>query len=220
MCKPILSLVGLVLWIFTLVYIFKIYGETKVDIFQNQFNPGEKEKFFTPLSQNPEQLLNIEPQCKNYQEQIMNPNTKKLGDVFHLNTASVHRKAFYYIIITITFIVICVMFIILMVLIAISSANSSLRTIASLILLILSLVSMVVIILSLINFIALFYSYYSGDTTTYYEFLRCKNVNYEGFSRYRIVEILKSDFRTFVQIIIFNMILSFVQECFKDGNNQ
>ena len=219
MCKPILSLVGLILWIFTLVYIFKIYGETKVDVFQHQFNPGEKEKFFIDSTQNPALLINVEPQCENYQEQIMNPNTKKLGDVFYLNTESVHRKAFYYIIITITLIVISVMFLILMVLITISSENSSLRTIASFILLIISLVTMVVIFLAIINFIALFYSYYSGDTTTYYEFLRCKNVNYEGFSRYRIVEILKSDFRTFVQIIIFNTTLSFIQEFFKEGNN-
>ena len=220
MCKQILTFVGIILWILTLVYLFKVYGETKVDLFQQPFETGEKEKFFIDSTQNPDQLPNVNAQCKDYQAQIMNPNTKKLGDVFILNTESVHRGVFYYLIITITFIIILVMFLILFIVIALSPESSSLRTIASFILLIISLFSMILLILSIINFILLLYSYYSGDTTTYYEFLRCKNVNYEGFHRYRIVEILKSDFRTFIQIIVFNFIINFIKEFKKEVNNQ
>ena len=61
-------------------------------------------------------------------------------------------------------------------------------------------------------FIFLLISYYTGDTITYYDFLSCRNVNYNGFNRYRNIEYLKYDFKKFMIFQILNIILNFVEQ--------
>ena len=61
-------------------------------------------------------------------------------------------------------------------------------------------------------FIFLLISYYTGDTITYYDFLSCRNVNYNGFNRYRNIEYLKYDFKKFMIFQILNIILNFAEQ--------
>ena len=83
MCKTILSAIGFVTAILTITYIFRVYHDTAVDIFQLEFRIGEKEKFFIDPTINPYEILKEDVKCKRYESLIMDPKTKKLGDVFH-----------------------------------------------------------------------------------------------------------------------------------------
>ena len=49
------------------------------------FNPGEKENFFIDPQQNQNQFLVYDKRCQLYEQKIMNPNVKRLGDIFDFN---------------------------------------------------------------------------------------------------------------------------------------
>ena len=72
--------------------------------------------------------------------------------------------------------------------------------------------------LGFIYFLVIIYDFYSGDTNAYISFLECKNVNYSGFSRYRIVEEFKIDFKRFMIYNVLNMVFGFFINK-KDNNN-
>ena len=67
-------------------------------------------------------------------------------------------------------------------------------------------------ILNINFFIHMVYSFYSGDISTYHEFLLCKNVNIKQFDKYKNVENLLYDFNDYlfwqVLYVIFLFILS------------
>ena len=93
MCKAILNLIGFVTAILTIIYLFRVYHDTEIDIFQKEFQIGEKEKFFIDPTVNPYQILKEDLKCKSYESLIMDPKTKKLGDVFYLNFDAINYRA-------------------------------------------------------------------------------------------------------------------------------
>ena len=54
--------------------------------------------------------------------------------------------------------------------------------------------------------------YYYFFNCSYRRFLSCRNVNYNGFNRYRNIEYLKGDFKKFMIFQILNIILNFVEQ--------
>ena len=97
--------IGLFLTILSFIYAFifliYVYHDTIIDIFQEPLNPGEKEQFFIDPALNPNKTLKYDRQCQMYQDLIMKPSTKKLGDVFKLNYEPIHNNSYYIIIINI-----------------------------------------------------------------------------------------------------------------------
>ena len=91
MLKKISSLFGLIISISTLVYLFKINADTKIDAFQQPFKPGEKDKFFTFYTNITS--ADIGMNCELYGEAILNSKVNKLGDVFYLNIENIHTKS-------------------------------------------------------------------------------------------------------------------------------
>ena len=206
MCKSILHLVNVIATITAFVYLIKIYYDTKIDVFQQKIVVGEKENYFIDPAQNPNQLLKYEPQCQIYEKKIMEPNTQKLGDVFKLNMGIVHTRIAIILFINISILIFLLIFILAIVLIKLIP---TIGTIFGIFILVFSIVMYIAMIVSNIIFILLIYSYYSGDTNTYNNFLSCKNVNYDGFSRYRIVEKFRYDFKYFMIFNIISLILNF-----------
>ena len=88
-CLSILC--GLFISIGALVYLIKIRSDTKVDTFQQPFQPGQKDKLFTFYSNITS--ANIGIKCELYERAILNPKVKKLGDVFYLNIESIHTRS-------------------------------------------------------------------------------------------------------------------------------
>ena len=91
MANKFLSVFGLGLSIATLVYLFNIRSDTQIDTFQQPFQPGQKDKLFTFFSNITSADIGIK--CELYEEAILSPKVKKLGDVFYLNIESIHTKS-------------------------------------------------------------------------------------------------------------------------------
>ena len=215
MCKCLISTLGFIVSLLALYYLILVYRDTKIDVFQKPIEPGEKEKYFIDPALNPDQMLKYDQQCQAYQDIIMNPNTKKLGDVFNLNVEAVHNNSFY--IIFINLFVIFFYAFIFIALIFLALASNSMACFA-IIVVILSLAAFIIMIIGFIYFFVIIHNFYSGDTNAYISFLDCKNVNYSGFGKYRIVEEFKSDFKWFMIYYTFSMIFSFFTNK-KDNNN-
>ena len=70
-------------------------------------------------------------------------------------------------------------------------------------------------IILIISGIIIFYSiiflfdnyHYKGDNKAYIKFLSCRNVNYEGFHRYKTIELLKSYFWKYELFYFFNWVV-------------
>ena len=63
-----------------------------------------------------------------------------------------------------------------------------------------------IILFEFITFISIVYNFFSGDINNFIKFLSCKNVNYDGFDRFRIVEEIKSDFIMYFILKIIHII--------------
>ena len=217
MCKSCSSLIGFISTIVAFIYLIKVYGDTKIDVFQQPIHPGEKEKYFIDPASNPDQLLKYDRQCQVYQDVIMNPNTKKLGDVFTLNTESIHNQSFYIIFLDVFLLLFYVFFFIAIIFYIVVPQSA---TCLGVTLVIFGFINLIIMFITNILFFILLYNYYSGDTNAYNSFLECKNINYIGFSRYRIVEALKNDFFYFMIFSIISLITSFIANRNKEDNNQ
>ena len=215
MCKSIFSILGFVSTILAFIYLIKVYGDTKIDIFQENIIPGEKDNYFIDPALNPDQTLKYDQYCKVYQEIIMSPNTKKLGDVFTLNTESIHNQSFYLIFINLYILLFYVFLFVAFILFIIAPPRAGCIAI---VLVILTLILFVIMIIANILFFILIYNYYNGDTSIYNSFLQCRNVNYEGFRRYRIVEVFRKDFIYFMTYNIISIISSFFANRKSDTN--
>jgi hypothetical protein len=214
MCKAILNLIGFVTAILTIIYLFRVYHDTEIDIFQQEFQIGEKEKFFIDPTVNPYQILKEDLKCKSYESLIMDPKTKKLGDVFHLNFDAINYRASLMVVLYITVFI----FIVFSVLYAIIIAFVPILTdICTIFFVLFSMVVYFAMAFLVFLFIMIIYSYYAGDTKTYVDFLSCKNVNYEGFRRYRTVENFKSNFTRFMWYYITSVLIGFITNSGKDS---
>ena len=214
MSKYLASIIGFVVSLLTLYYLFKVYEDTKIDIFQKSIEPGEKENYFIDPVLNPNQMLKYDQQCQAYQDIIMKPNTKKLGDVFNINAQTIHKNSFYIILINVFIIFFYVVLFVSLILIGFSSGSIGCL---AFVIFILSFAAIIIMLIGFIYFFVIIYNFYSGDTNAYISFLECKNVNYSGFNRYRIVEEFKSDFKWFMIFNIIGIVLGFLNN--KRDNN-
>ena len=214
MCKAILSIIGFVTAILTIIYIFRVYHDTAFDIFQLEFRIGEKEKFFIDPTINPYQILKEDLKCKRYESLIMDPRTKKLGDVFHLNFDAINYRVLFMIILYITILIFIVFSVLYFLIITFAPILTDICTIFFVLFSVIIYFAMSFLIYL---FVMIVYSYYMGDTKTYVDFLSCKNVNYEGFRRYRAVENFKSNFTRFMWSYITSQLIGLITNSFK-GN--
>ena len=182
------------------VYLFKLRSDTKVDTFQQPFQPGQKEKLFTFYSNITS--ANIGIKCELYERAILNPKVNKLGDVFYLNIESIHSKINQILILYIIMIVVLFLTVLSMYCLEVTESFGALcfaflMIFGNFALLILNFVLSVLMVLS----------FYKGDTHKFTEFLSCANVNREEFGNYLFAEKLNKDFKIF---IILNLICLFM----------
>ena len=194
MCKYIKSIISLTLSILLFISIFHVISDTKHDQFQQPFSKGEKELMFYTKETNP--LINyfqIGIKCQMYQDAIMNPKVTKMSDVFNLNIGLIHDKAGSLLIV----IILCLVFLVFFFVCAVISVK-----IKSLSLICLSLILVLASVgFNIANFVLLYKVtkiFYSSDMNQFIEFLKCQNVNRDGFSKYLYAEDLYKHFNIFV----------------------
>ena len=200
MANKFLSVFGLGLSIATLVYLFNIRADTQVDTFQQPFQPGQKDKLYTFFSNITSADIGIK--CELYEEAILSPKVKKLGDVFYLNIESIHTKSTQLLILYIVVIVALFLTILSMYCL---EATQSFGALCFACLIILG--NFALLILNFVLSVLLVLSFYKGDTQRFVDYLSCANVNREEFGNYLFAEKLNKDFKIF---IILNLISSFL----------
>ena len=198
LCIPII--LTLLISIGAFVYLFKLRSDTKVDTFQQPFQPGQKEKLFTFYSNTTS--ANIGIKCELYERAILNPKVNKLGDVFYLNIENIHSKINQILILYVVMIVVLFLSVLSMYFLEVTESVGALcfaflMIFGNFALLILNFVLSVLMVLS----------FYKGDTHKFNEFLSCSNVNREEFGNYLFAEKLNKDFKIF---IILNLICLFM----------
>ena len=193
-------------FIYAFIFLIYVYHDTIIDIFQEPLNPGEKEQFFIDPALNPNKTLKYDRQCQMYQDLIMQPSTKKLGDVFKLNYEPIHNNSYYIIIINI-FIIFSYTYFILAIC-AIKFFPDLFFSFGS-IKIIFNVTIYIAALLESILFLLVLYYFYSGDTYSYNNFLECRNVNYPGFVKFKNIERFKSDFSFFVFFNVINALCKF-----------
>ena len=200
MANKFLSVFGLGLSIATLVYLFNIRSDTQIDTFQQSFQPGQKDKLFTFFSNITSADIGIK--CELYEEAILSPKVKKLGDVFYLNIESIHTKSTQLLILYIVVIVALFLTILSMYCL---EATQSFGALCFACLIILG--NFALLILNFVLSVLMVLSFYKGDTQRFVDYLSCANVNREEFRNYLFAEKLNKDFKIF---IILNLISSFL----------
>ena len=202
MCEFIKSIIGLSITILLFISIFHILSYTKADLSQERFSKGEKDNFFYTKDSNP--LINfydIGFKCEMYQNAIMNPKTEKLGDIFKLNIKLINEKINSLLIVVILSFVFLVFYLVCL---AISISKKSLSFVC------LSCIMIIVSVgFSVANFILLYkviMDFYNSDMNQFMEFLKCKNVNREGFIKYLYVEDLYYHFKRFVFLSVIHIL--------------
>ena len=191
---------------FALAYLLKVFVDTKIDTFQQPINPREKEMFFIDPALNTNQALRYDQQCQMYQNLIMNPNTQKLGDVFNLSIDTMHNLSFYLLIVNLIILCFYLIVIISSVIIDISPNNGY---IAIYVIFASSCITIIGMILGFILFAFMLYYYIGSDARAYSGFLSCRNVNYPGFDKFKIVKTFNFDFIVFSTLNIISMFCSF-----------
>ncbi len=200
MANKFLSVFGLGLSIATLVYLFNIRSDTQIDTFQQPFQPGQKDKLFTFFSNITSADIGIK--CELYEEAILSPKVKKLGDVFYLNIESIHTKSTQLLILYI--VVIIALFLTILSMYCLE-ATQSFGALCFACLIILG--NFALLILNFVLSVLMVLSFYKGDTQRFVDYLSCANVNREEFGNYLFAEKLNKDFKIF---IILNLISSFL----------
>ena len=202
MCDYIRSIISIGFSILIFVSIFQILSDTKNDAFEQQISLGEKEKMFYGTNTNP--LIDfsiIGIKCEMYQNIIMDPKISKMGEVFNLNIKLIHDKIYSILIVEVLAFVFLVFYFICMI---ISVKNKSLS---------LACLSCIMIIASIgfsvANFIYLYkviMIFYHSDMNQFMEFLKCKNINRDGFEKYLYAEELNNHFTRFVILSVIHIL--------------
>ena len=199
-CLSILC--GLFISIGAFVYLIKIRSDTKVDAFQQPFQPGQKDKLFTFYSNITS--ANIGIKCELYEEAILNPKVNKLGDVFYLNIESIHTKSTQLLILYIVVIVVLFLTILSMYCL---EATQSFGALCFACLIILG--NFALLILNFVLSVLMVLSFYKGDTHRFIEYLSCANVNREEFGNYLFAEKLNKDFKIFIILNLISLFLNY-----------
>ena len=202
MCNYIKSIISIALTILVFISIFQILSDTKNDLFQQPFSPGEKDiMFYTPKTNPLINYFDISIKCEMYQNTTMNPKVIRMGDVFNLNIKLIHDKMTSLLIVVILSFVFLVFYFICMI-ISVKSQSLSLVCL-SCIMIIAS------VCFSIANFVLLYrviMVFYKSDMNQFMEFLKCKNVNRDAFSKYLYAENLYNHFTKFVIVSIIHIL--------------
>ena len=202
MANKFLSVLGLGLSIATLVYLFNIRADTQVDTFQQPFQPGQKDKLYTFFSNITSADIGIK--CELYEEAILSPKVKKLGDVFYLNIESIHTKSTQLLILYI--VVIIALFLTILSMYCLE-ATQSFGALCFACLIILG--NFALLILNFVLSVLMVLSFYKGDTHRFIEYLSCANVNREEFGNYLFAEKLNKDFKIFIILNLISLFLNY-----------
>ena len=186
--------INLIIYIFG--YIFRVYDNTEKDPFQENFGFEEKKKIFNyTINDDIVHYLTYLKTCKNYQDLILDPNTQKLGDIFELNFETIHICALLMIIyLFYTFFRSLFEFFYILIILTCRAVFPIPESVITF------LFKCLYPFLSILNgfiFILCIYEFYGGGINSYFEFLSCKNVNYDELRKYKKVENLRSDSRKF-----------------------
>ena len=210
-----LALIHIIIFIFAYIYLYRVYNETKTDPFQYALGFEEKKKFFN-YTINYERYMNgFDYNCKVYQDLILEPETKKLGDVFNIKTETIHYCSV--ILLFTTFILFSFVFLYLAIIPCLLICTPLVPFLMSIIAgsgIITPFIGWV----NIITIIVSIYSFNKCDINAYYDFLTCENINYDAFEKYRNIESLKTDFKNFMILIIINMISGCIYGCL-DAHN-
>ena len=200
--KLIIKIIDIILLIVLFIYINSVYNNTIINPFHLQLGFQEKKNFFVNLSEK-----DFFSQCAVYTKKIKDQNTKTLGDVFELNIRKINMCA-----LLLIFILYYRLFSYVFLSIFALSRNflqSKFRRLFIFFSIIYAAIiySITYIILfEFITFISIVYNFFSGDINNFIKFFSCKNVNYDGFDRFRIVEEIKSDFIMYFILKIIHII--------------
>ena len=177
----------LVMGILDLFWSIPIYYLTKVDMFQFELTPQQKENLFIPpdkikinfpFTQKKKNTLNEFKQCAEYENMIMEKNVTKLGDVFNrIDIGNIHILFGRKIGILILTIVICILQILIVVYLA------SCPDLSHIINVLLKIVKFAAMAVNFIFFILLVFFYEIASLADYNDFLECPNVNRQEFNK-------------------------------------
>lgn len=170
---------------------------------------GESPKYVNAF-----RFLMDESKCKEYENSLSGENKKALSDVFKLKMNLIHIMAL------VMLIIICLSFVSL-ILLSITCCgcvcfgcciDDPIKFIFCI-----PIFFIAGVLLGIVNigsFIALIVFYYTGDMTTYIDFLSCSNVNKDQFIQdFHVLEDLKSAFIHFLVLNIIGLVLNCITNC-------
>ena len=145
----------------------------------------------------------------------MSSKVDKLGLVFNLNVENIHKRTTQLVIIFSLQILFIVLLIVLLVLIA---KTESLMAIFLLTITIIG--NYALYIANFVITILLVLAFYKGDAHKFVDFLSCKNINTEEFSKYSFAKKLQKDFTIFFILNIVSIFLNYQTSQAAQINNQ
>ena len=201
MCKRIRSILNFSLLLAVIVLVFLIRSDTSKNYFNEQLTREEKNIFFYNTETNPLlQPSEIGIKCQMYQNIIMDERVTKLGDVFNLNIELIHDKTTALLILWIS----CLIFTIFCMICFFANIRTQNVTIICL-----SCCMLIgSFIFAIANFILLYkliLAFYYSDMNQFVQFLKCRNVVREGFSKYLYIEDLHYHIALFILCSIVQM---------------
>ena len=201
MCKHIRSILNFSLLLAVIVLVFLIRSDTSKNYFNEQLTQEEKNIFFYNTETNPLlQPSEIGIKCQMYQNIIMDERVTKLGDVFNLNIELIHDKTTALLILWIS----CLIFTIFCMICFFANIRTQNVTIICL-----SCCMLIgSFIFAIANFILLYkliLAFYYSDMNQFVQFLKCRNVVREGFSKYLYIEDLHYHIALFILCSIVQM---------------
>jgi hypothetical protein len=201
MCKHIRSILNFSLLLAVIVLVFLIRSDTSKNYFNEQLTQEEKNIFFYNTETNPLlQPSEIGIKCQMYQNIILDERVTKLGDVFNLNIELIHDKTTALLILWIS----CLIFTIFCMICFFANIRTQNVTIICL-----SCCMLIgSFIFAIANFILLYkliLAFYYSDMNQFVQFLKCRNVVREGFSKYLYIEDLHYHIALFILCSIVQM---------------
>ena len=201
MCKRIRSILNFSLLLAVIVLVFVIRSDTSKNYFNEQLIQEEKNIFFYNTETNPLlQPSEIGIKCQMYQNIILDERVTKLGDVFNLNIELIHDKTTSLLILWIS----CLIFTIFCMICFFANIRTQNVTIICL-----SCCMLIgSFIFAIANFILLYkliLAFYYSDMNQFVQFLKCRNVVREGFSKYLYIEDLHYHIALFILCSIVQM---------------
>ena len=201
MCKRIRSILNFSLLLAVIVLVFLIRSDTSKNYFNEQLTQEEKNIFFYNTETNPLlQPSEIGIKCQMYQNIILDERVTKLGDVFNLNIELIHDKTTALLILWIS----CLIFTIFCMICFFANIRTQNVTIICL-----SCCMLIgSFIFAIANFILLYkliLAFYYSDMNQFVQFLKCRNVVREGFSKYLYIEDLHYHIALFILCSIVQM---------------